>query len=80
MQAPILAALTIGIGICGIAICTAAHADCPGSICPPDEQARSTQAGTELTLEHRIENALEDLEIWNARASATNLDYFPEQN
>jgi hypothetical protein len=52
---------------------TAAHADCVGSICLPDQQARSTQPNTELTLERRIENALGDLEIYNARASTTNL-------
>lgn len=67
MQAPILAGLAILIGAG-----TAAHAECAGSICPPDEQARSTQAGTELTLERRIENALKDLEIFNAHASTTN--------
>jgi hypothetical protein len=67
MQASILAGLAIIVGIE-----TAAHADCVGSICLRDEQPASTQAGTELPLERRIENALTDLEIYNARASTTS--------
>ncbi len=57
-----------------VGIHTAAHADCVGSICLTDEQVRSNQTGTELTLQRRIENALSDLEIDNARASTTNLE------
>ena len=52
----ILAALAIVIGIG-----TATHAGCAPSMCPLDEQATTT-------LERRIENALKDLEIFNARA------------
>jgi hypothetical protein len=66
MQASILVALAIVIGVD-----TAAHAGCTTSTCP-DEQPTSTQPSTEVTLERRIENALKDLEIYNARASTTN--------
>jgi|SRR6516162_552913 hypothetical protein len=54
-------AIVIGIG-------TAAHAGCATSTCPPDEQPTTTQQATDVTLERRIENALKDLEISNARA------------
>ena len=37
-------------------------------MCPPDEQATTTQQGAEVTLERRIQNALKDLEVFNARA------------
>jgi hypothetical protein len=67
MKSAILAALAMIIGVD-----TAAHADCVGSICLRDEQPASTQPDTELPLERRIENALTDLEIYNARASTTN--------
>jgi hypothetical protein len=67
MQASILAGLAILIGAG-----TAARADCVGSICLPDEQLTNTQPSTVPTLERRIENALKDLEIFNARASTTN--------
>jgi hypothetical protein len=63
MGLSILAALAIVIGIG-----TAAHAGCATSTCPPDEQPTTTQQATEVTLERRIENALKDLEIFNARA------------
>jgi hypothetical protein len=69
MQAPILAGLAIFLGVE-----TAAHADCVGSICLPDQQPMRTQPNTELSLERRIENALNDLEVYNARASTTNLE------
>ena len=36
--------------------------------CPAGEQPTTTQQATEVTLERRIENALKDLEIFNARA------------
>ena len=58
MGLSILAALAIYVGT-GIA----AHAGCATSTCPAGEQQ-----ATEITLERRIENALKDLEIFNARA------------
>jgi hypothetical protein len=61
MGLSILAALAIFVGT-GIA----AHAGCAASTCPAGEQP--TQQATEATLERRIENALKDLEIFNARA------------
>ena len=67
MQASILAAVAIVI-----AVDTAAHGGCGTSTCPADEQPTSTQPSTEVTLERRIENALKDLEIYNARASTTS--------
>jgi hypothetical protein len=67
MQASILVALAIVIGVD-----TAAHAGCTTSTCPADEQPMSTEPSTEVTLERRIENALKDLEIYNARASTTS--------
>jgi hypothetical protein len=63
MGLSILAALAIVIGID-----TTAHAGCATSTCPTDEQPTTTQQATEVTLERRIENALKDLEIFNARA------------
>ena len=44
------------------------QAGCATSTCPTDEQPTTTQQATEVTLERRIENALKDLEIFNARA------------
>lgn len=67
MQASILVALAIVIGVD-----TAAHAGCTTSTCPADEQPTNTQPSTEVALERRIENALKDLEIYNARASTTS--------
>ena len=67
MKSAILAALAMIIGVD-----TVAHADCVGSICLREEQPESTQPGIELPLERRIENALTDLEIYNARAWTTN--------
>jgi hypothetical protein len=61
MGLSILAALTIFVG-------TAAHAGCATPTCPTGEQTTTTQRAAEVTLERRIENALEDLEIFNARA------------
>jgi hypothetical protein len=58
-----LAALAIFVGTG-----TAAHAGCATSTCPAGEQPTTTQQATEVTLERRIENALKDLEIFNARA------------
>ena len=63
MGRSILAALTIFVGTG-----TAAHAGCATSTCPTGEQTTTTQRATEVTLERRIENALKDLEIFNARA------------
>jgi hypothetical protein len=47
---------------------TAAYAGCPTSTCPSDEQRIPAQQATGLTLQRRIETALKDLEIFNARA------------
>jgi hypothetical protein len=63
MGLSILAALAIFVGT-GIA----AHAGCAASTCSAGEQPTTTQQATEVTLERRIENALTDLEIFNARA------------
>jgi hypothetical protein len=63
MKLAILAVLAIVIDSC-----TAAHAGCATLTCPTDEQPTTTQQATEVTLERRIENALKDLEIFNARA------------
>jgi hypothetical protein len=63
MKLSILAALVIVIGVR-----TAAHAGCAMSTCPTDEQPTTAQQATEVTLERRIENALKDLEIFNAHA------------
>jgi polyhydroxyalkanoate synthesis regulator phasin len=51
---------------------TAAHAGCATSTCPTDEQPTPAQHVTEFTVQRRIENALKDLEILNARAFATD--------
>jgi hypothetical protein len=51
-----------------IGIAAAAHAGCVTSMCSPDEQAKTTQQAVEVTLERRIQNALKDLEVFNARA------------
>ena len=48
---------------------SAAHAGCAMPACPPDQGPTAAQQATEITLERRIENALKDLEIANARAS-----------
>jgi hypothetical protein len=66
MQASILVALAIVIGAD-----TAAHAGCTTSTCPADEQPTNTEPGNDVMLKRRIENALNDLEIYNARASTT---------
>jgi hypothetical protein len=63
MGLSILAALAIFVGTG-----TAAHAGCATSTCPTGEQTTTTQQAPEVTLEGRIENALKDLEIFNARA------------
>ena len=63
MGLSILAALAIFVGTG-----TPAHAGCTTSTCPTEEQPTTTQQATEVTLERRIENALKDLEIFNARA------------
>ncbi len=66
MQPSLLAALAIVIGVD-----TAAHAGCPTSTCPADEQPTGTRPTTAVTLERRIENALQDIEIYNSLASTT---------
>ena len=43
-------------------------AGCATSTSPAGEQPTTTQQATEVTLERRIENALKDLAIFNARA------------
>src|SRR5262249_20159626 len=53
---------------------TATHAGCDTSTCPTDEQPTTTQQAVDATLEGRIENALKDLEIFNARALASRTD------
>jgi hypothetical protein len=63
MALSILAALTIFVGTG-----TDAHAGCTTSTCPTGEQATTTQQAAEITLERRLENALKDLEVFNARA------------
>lgn len=47
---------------------TIAHAGCDTSTCPTEKEPGSAQGATELTVHRRIENALTDLEIFNARA------------
>jgi polyhydroxyalkanoate synthesis regulator phasin len=64
MKFAVLAGLAIVIGFS-----SAAHAGCARPACPPDQQPTTAQQATEVTLERRIENALKDLEIANARAS-----------
>jgi hypothetical protein len=51
---------------------TAAHAGCATSTCLTDEQLTPAQHATEVTVQRRIENALKDLEIFNARALAAD--------
>jgi len=54
-------AIVIGSG-------AAAHAGCATSTCPTDEQPTVAQQVSEVTLQRRIDNALKDLEIFNAHA------------
>ena len=51
---------------------TAAHAACTISTCPTEVQPTPAQHATEGTVQRRIENALKDLEIFNARAFAAD--------
>jgi hypothetical protein len=51
---------------------TTAHAGCATSTCPTEEQSAPAQLATEVTVHRRIENALKDLEIFNARALTTD--------
>jgi hypothetical protein len=51
---------------------TTAHVGCATSTCPTEEQPTPIQQVTEVAVQRRIENALKDLEIFNARALATN--------
>ena len=62
MKLAVLAlALVIGLG-------NAAHAGCVDTPCTPDERTTTAQQAVDATLASRIENALKDLEIANARA------------
>jgi hypothetical protein len=45
---------------------------CATSTCPTDDQPTPGQHAIEVTVQRRIENALKDLEIFNARAFATD--------
>jgi hypothetical protein len=47
-----------------------AHAGCVASLCPTGEQPIASQQATEDTVQRRIDNALKDLEVFNARAFA----------
>jgi hypothetical protein len=49
---------------------TTAHTGCATLTCPTDEQPTPTRQVAEITVQRRIENALKDLEIYNARAFA----------
>ena len=51
---------------------TTAHTGCATLTCPTVEQPTPTRQVTEITVQRRIENALKDLEIYNARALATD--------
>ena len=51
---------------------TTAHAGCATSTCPTEERPTLTRQVTEVTVHRRIENALKDLEIFNARALVTD--------
>ena len=51
---------------------TTAHTGCATLTCPNEEQPTPTRQVTEVTVQRRIENALKDLEIFNARAFATD--------
>jgi hypothetical protein len=53
---------------------TTTYAGCATSTCRTDEKPTTTQQAVDATLERRIENALRDLEISNARALATRID------
>jgi len=51
---------------------TTAHTGCATLTCPTAEQPTPTSQVTEVTVQRRIENALRDLEIFNARAFAVD--------
>jgi hypothetical protein len=63
MKLSVLAALALVIGLGN-----ATHAGCVDAPCIPDERPTSAPQATDATLALRIENALKDLEIANARA------------
>jgi hypothetical protein len=63
MKPTILAAFALAIGVGSVA-----HAGCGAPVCATDERQTTAPQATEATLERRIENALKDLEIINARA------------
>ena len=52
-------------------VATAAYAGCAVPTCATDKQPMTAPQATEVSLERRIENALKDLEIFNARALKT---------
>jgi transaldolase len=60
--------LTLAAFVTVTTVGTAAHAGCTTSTCPTDEQPALAHHPTEVTVQRRIENALKDLEIFNARA------------
>jgi hypothetical protein len=60
------------LGKKGTTVGTTAHGGWATSNCPTEEQATPTQQVTEVTVQRRIENALKDLEIFNARAFAAD--------
>jgi hypothetical protein len=60
--------LTLAALVTVTTVGTAAHAGCNTSTCPTDEQPTLAHHPTEVTVQRRIENALKDLEIFNARA------------
>src|SRR5262249_8893020 len=49
---------------------TTAHTGCATLTCPTEERPTPTWQVAEVTVQRRIENALKDLEIFNARAFA----------
>ena len=54
------------------AVGTTAYTGCATLTCPTAEQPTPTSQVTEVTVQRRIENALRDLEIFNARAFAVD--------
>jgi hypothetical protein len=63
MNLAVLAALALVIGLS-----SAAHADCVDTPCTTDGSATTARQAIDATLGSRIESALKDLEIANARA------------
>jgi len=63
MKLAVLAALALVIGLGN-----ATHAGCVDAPCSTDERRTTAPQAIDATLASRIENALKDLEIANARA------------